>query len=229
MLRWCKYGAPDTWVGDTTDETAGFAEIGALDLPLIACGMSGQFTVLGKETEIYVLDGDKAATFYSSRQIGKAYGPCSTVGLAEITDAAVWMSRAGPAISVQGQKVELLPLDRVSRRILSYLNLETAWAAHDSKRHRVVWGLKRKEDDDGFAVDPNPFSPYLDELFWWDYLRHTFGGRPVAPMDLDRAGQRCGDRGAGPGQRHDGLGPRAAARGAHREHAAGGAYPVDAV
>jgi len=170
VLRYCKYGAPDTWIPDTTDTTAGEINVGTLKVPIVACGMSGQYSILGKESEIFALDGDFSSQFYY-RQIGKAHGPVSTVSLVEIGDAAVWMSLKGPAISANGQPVELLATDRVVRRFLSYMDLTTSWGTHDPENQRVVWGLRRKEDDDGALVSES----YLGELLWWDYVRNAFG------------------------------------------------------
>lgn len=170
VLRYCKYGAPDTWVPDVTDTTAGEINVGTLKVPIVACGMSGQYSILGKESEIFALDGDFSAQFYY-RQIGKAHGPVSTVSLVEIGDAAVWMALKGPAISVNGQPVELLATDRVTRRFLSYMDLTTCWGAHDPDRQRVVWGMRRREDEDGTLVAES----FLGELLWWDYVRNAFG------------------------------------------------------
>jgi hypothetical protein len=170
VLWYSKYGAPDTWVPDTTDQTSGFINVGTLKIPIVACGMSGQYSIIGKESEIFALDGDFSAQFYY-RQIGVAHGPVSTVGLAEIGDAAVWMALKGPAISVNGQPVELLSIDRIAKRFLSYMDLTTAWAAHDPDRQRVVWALRRKDDEDGTLVSES----FLGELLWWDYVRHAFG------------------------------------------------------
>ncbi len=174
ILRYCRYGTPDTWVPDTTDLTAGFINVGTLKVPIVACGMSGQYTIIGKETEIFALDGDFSAQFYV-RQIGKANGPVSTVGLVELDDAAVWISIRGPAMSQNGQPVELLAIDRVMRRFLSYMDLTSCWGAHDSERSRIVWGVRRKSDDDGVGVT----NPYLTDLFWWDYERHAFGAQSL--------------------------------------------------
>jgi hypothetical protein len=170
ILRYCRYGAPDTWLPDTTDQTAGFVPIGTLNLAIIACAMAGQVSIVGKAQEIFAFDGDFSSQFYY-RQIGAEKGPVSTVAMVSIGDAAVWMSLYGPVISVGGNPIELLSVDRVTRRFLSYLDLSRSWAAHDSARNRVVFGVRRKEDDDGDLVS----NVYLTELFWWDYLRNEFG------------------------------------------------------
>lgn len=170
VLRFCKYGAPDTWIPDTTDTTAGFINVGTLKLPIVACAMSGQYTIIGKETEIFALDGDFSAQFYY-RKIGSGHGPVSTVGMVDIPEAAVWMALKGPVISENGNPIELIAIDRVLRRFLSYMDLTTCWAVHDADRQRAVWGLRRKDDEDGNVVA----SPYLTELLWWDYARHAFG------------------------------------------------------
>jgi hypothetical protein len=177
VLRYSKYGAPDTWVPDVTDTTAGEINVGTLKVPIVACGMSGQYSIIGKESEIFALDGDFSSQFYY-RQIGKAHGPVSTVSLVEIGDAAVWMALKGPAISVNGQPVELVATDRVTRRFLSYMDLTTSWGTHDPDNQRVVWGLRRKEDEDGALVS----ETYLGELLWWDYVRNAFGVQGLPGM-----------------------------------------------
>lgn len=178
VLRYSKYGAPDTWVPDTTDTTAGAIDVGTLKLPIVACAMSGQYTIIGKETEVFSLDGDFSSQFYT-RRIGVAHGPVSTVGMVEIPEAAVWMALKGPVISSNGNPIELLGVDRVQRRFLSYMDLTTCWAVHDADRQRVLWGMRRKDDEDGTLVT----SPYLSELLWWDYARDAFGTRGLpAPI-----------------------------------------------
>jgi hypothetical protein len=170
ILRWCKYLTPDTWIPDTTDQTANFAAIGTLNLAIVACAMSGQVSIVGKAQEIFALDGDYSSQFYV-RQIGQEKGPVSTVGMVSIGDAAVWMSLYGPMISENGGPIAEIALDRVARRFLSYLDLARCWTAHDSARNRVVFALRRKEDDDGELVS----STYLTDLLWWDYKRNEFG------------------------------------------------------
>lgn len=178
VLRYSKYGAPDTWVPDTTDTTAGAIDVGTLKLPIVACAMSGQYTIIGKETEVFSLDGDFSSQFYT-RRIGTAHGPVSTVGMVDIPEAAVWMALKGPVISSNGNPIELLGVDRVLRRFLSYMDLTTCWAVHDADRQRVLWGLRRKDDEDGNLIS----SPYLTELLWWDYARDAFGTRGLpAPV-----------------------------------------------
>lgn len=174
VLRFNKYGAPDTWVPDTTDTTAGFINVGTLKLPIVACAMSGQYTIIGKETEIFALDGDFSAQFYY-RRIGTAHGPVSTVGMVDIPEAAVWMALKGPAMSQNGNPIELIGIDRILRRFLSYMDLTTSCAVHDADRQRVLWGLRRKDDEDGNLVS----SLFLTELLWWDYARNAFGTRSL--------------------------------------------------
>lgn len=177
-LRYARYGAPDTWVPDTTRQTAGFFNVGTLELPIVACATSGIYTIIGKATEIFRWDGDFSAEFYTPK-IGERHGPVSTVGMVSIGDAAVWIALAGPVISLNGNPVELLGVDRVARRFLSYHDLTTCWGAHDPANHRVVWGMRRRYDEDGEAVS----SRYLTELFWWDYERNQFGiQNPPAPL-----------------------------------------------
>lgn len=177
-IRYAKYGAPDTWIPDTTPITAGFFNVGTLELPIVACATSGIYTIIGKATEIFRWDGDFSAQFYTPK-IGERHGPASTVGMVSIGDAAVWIALVGPAISVNGGPVELLGVDRVARRFLSYHDLTTCWGAHDAANHRVVWGMRRRFDEEGQAVS----SRYLTELFWWDYERNQFGVQtPPAPL-----------------------------------------------
>jgi hypothetical protein len=169
VLRYSRYGEPDTWVPDTTDQSAGFINVGTLNLPIVACAMAGQLTILGKEQEIFALDGDFASQFYY-RRIGRADGPVSSVGMVSTGEICAWMSLFGPCASV-GDKVDRIAVDRDVRRFLSYMDLTTAWGAHDAARTRVVWALRRKEDDDGQVVT----NPYLTDLLWWDYQRQEFG------------------------------------------------------
>ena len=172
IVRFPAYTIPDTWVPDTNlanEQTAGFFAVGTLNVPVIACAMSDQYTILGKETEVFALDGDWSST-YNYRQIGTQYGPVSTAGMVSIGSAAVWMSAAGPAYSSQGGPVQLLGMDQILRKFLNYFDLPSSWAAHDSSRHRVVFGLRRQVDDNGNAVT----SPYLTEILAWDYLRNEF-------------------------------------------------------
>ena len=48
VMRYCKYGAPDTWVPDTSETTGGFFNIGTLEVPVVACATSGRYTIIGK-------------------------------------------------------------------------------------------------------------------------------------------------------------------------------------
>lgn len=169
ILRYCKYGTPDTWVPDATEVTAGQIPVGTLNVPIIGCAQSGQYTVIGKQNEIFILDGDYSSQFYL-RPIGKANGPISTAGICSTGDIAVWMSANGPAVSVQGAAVELIGVDQVTRRFLSYMDLANAACAYDSRNSRVGFGLRRKYDDAGDPVS----SSYLSEILWWDHVRNVF-------------------------------------------------------
>ncbi len=168
-VRYCKYDTPDTWIPDTTDQTAGFFNLGTLGLPVIGCAPAGQYTILGKEQEIFALDGDFSANFYP-RKIGVAHGPVSTIGIVSAGTFACWMSLFGPVWS-DGTQMRPIAIDKDLRRFLSYLDLTTCAAEHDAARNRIVWALRRREDDQGVTVT----SPYLTELLWWDYVREEFG------------------------------------------------------
>ncbi|KPK09548.1 MAG: hypothetical protein AMS20_00045 [Gemmatimonas sp. SG8_28] len=169
FLRYCKYGEPLTWVADLDETSAGFIIVGSGEVPIIACGMSGPYTIIGKASEIFRLDGDYSSQFYY-QPIGDTHGPISTRSMVSLGHAAVWMADVGPAISVQGQKVEELTRDKITRRFLQYLDLSTASGAHDSKNRRVLWSVRRKLDDSGNVIE----DPYHTELLAWDYGRNTF-------------------------------------------------------
>lgn len=167
-VRYCKYGTPDTWVNDGTPTTASFFNVGTLNLPVIAMAASGQYTVMGKETEIFVLDGDYSEQFYY-RQIGNAHGPCSTVGMCSTGPLAVWLDREGYiGASENGGAIQLIATDRITRRRLSYFDRAVnCTAVHDSARTRVGWLLRRMNDLDGNPLTAN----WPDQIFWWDYER----------------------------------------------------------
>lgn len=173
VLRYCKYGTPDTWVADTTPTTAGYINVGTLNVPIVACAASGPYTVLGKTSEIFVLDGDYSEQF-SYRQIGTAHGPISTAGMVSTGPLCMWMSEKGPAYSLNGADVDLLASERVLRRMLTYFDLSTACAVHDSQNTRVGFLLRRQRDLTGTPVSTN----WPDQILWWDYQRdalHTQG------------------------------------------------------
>lgn len=170
FLRWSKYGDDLVWEGDLTDTEAGGYIVGIPGLEVVACAAAGQYTVIGKENEVYLLDGDYSAQFYS-RRIAEAHGPVSTVGMVSIGDAALWMSNEGPVICREGAKPELLGLDRLYRRMLRYMDLKKCWAAYDDRRERVGWLLRRSVDE-----DDNPLADsYPSEILWCDLQR----GRPA--------------------------------------------------
>ena len=169
MIRFCKFGEPDTWAADTSETSAGFFNVGTIDVPVVACAASGQYTIIGKQSEIFSLDGDYSSQFYT-RQIGQAHGPVSTVGMASIGEAAVWMSDEGPAISVQGGSVTLLGIDKLTRRFLQYMELLNCQAVHDKRNQRVLFALRRRTDEDGDTVTLS----FLSELLVWDYKRNQF-------------------------------------------------------
>lgn len=166
-VRYCKYGTPDTWVADGTPTTGSFFNLGTLNLPVIAGAASGQYTVLGKETEIFVLDGDYSEQFYV-RQIGNAHGPCSTVGMTSTGPLAVWLDREGYiGASENGGAMQLIATDRITRRRLSYFDRTYGTAVHDSARTRVGWLLRRQNDLSGAPLT----AAWPDQIFWWDYER----------------------------------------------------------
>jgi len=169
IMRYCKYGTPDTWVADTEPTTAGFFPVGTRGLPVTACAAAGQVTVLGKPTEIFALEGDYSEQFYY-RQIGQAHGPLSVTGMVSTGPLAVWMGEQGPALSAEGGKVELLATNRLTRRLKTYYDLTYAWAVHDSPRTRVGWLLRRSTELDGTALT----AAWGDQILWWDYQRDSF-------------------------------------------------------
>lgn len=169
ILRTCKYGTPDTWVPDTTEISAFRVPVGTLNVPIIGCATSDQYTIIGKATEVFALDGDYSSQFYL-RQIGKSYGPISTVGICSIGRAAVWMSEQGPGISEAGGPVRLMGLDQIVRRMLNYLDLAKVCAAHDADNHRVVFSMRRRTDDDNTPVN----ETWPTELLYWDHERDQF-------------------------------------------------------
>lgn len=166
VLRYCEYGNPDAWVPTTAPTTAGYINIGTLNVPIVACAASGPYTVIGKTSEVFVLDGDYSEQF-SVRQIGTAHGPISTAGMVSTGPLCVWMSEKGPAYSVNGADVDLLASERVLRRMSTYMDLSTACAVHDSQNTRVGFLLRRQRDLDGSPVSVN----WPDQILWWDYQR----------------------------------------------------------
>lgn len=166
VLRYCKYGDPTTWVADTTEQTAGFINIGTLNVALVACGQSGPYTVLGKTSEVFVLDGDYSSQF-STRQIGAAHGPISTAGMTSTGPLCMWMAEKGPAYSVNGGPVTLLASERVIRRMATYFDLSTACAVHDSANTRIGFLLRPQAELDGTPISSN----WPAKLLWWDYER----------------------------------------------------------
>lgn len=181
IVRYCKYGAPDTWIPDTTETSAGFFALGTLNVPVVAAAASGQYTILGKEAEVFALDGEYGGQLYV-RQIGQAHGPISTTGMVSTGPLAVWLSSQGVAISQQGGRVQLVGLDRNARRLSTYFDTSYACAVHDATRTRVIWTLRRQSDIDG---NPRTAS-WPDQGFWWDYERDAFGvfGTPTTVFSI---------------------------------------------
>lgn len=163
-VRYCKYGDPTTWVPDTTPTSANFFNLGTPGLPVIAAAASGPYTVLGKASEIFVLDGDYDDQF-SVRQIGTAHGPVSVTGMTTNGPICIWMSAQGPAYSVNGADVQLLAHPRVLRRMGTYLDLTYVWAAHDPANTRFVFLCRR-----GSTLDGTPVSDlWGTQLLCWNY------------------------------------------------------------
>lgn len=169
IVRYSEYGAPDTWVPDGTPTQGSFFGCGTLNLPVVAAAASGQYTVIGKVGEVFVLDGDYSEQLYL-RQIGSAHGPVSTTGMTTTGPLAVWMSDAGPAYSENGSAVRLLATERVFRRMQTYFDLSYATAVHDAARSRVGFLLRRSQTLEGAALT----TAWADQLWWWDYQRDEF-------------------------------------------------------
>lgn len=174
IVRYSAYGAPDTWVSDGTPTQASFFGCGTLNLPVVAAAASGQYTVLGKPGEVFVLDGDYSEQLYL-RQIGSAHGPLSTTGMTTTGPLAVWISDAGPALSENGSAVRLLATERVFRRMQTYFDLSYATAVHDAARSRVGFLLRRSQTLAGVPLT----NAWPDEIWWWDYQRDEFAVQSV--------------------------------------------------
>ena len=169
-VRYAKYVTPDTWVADTSVTSASYFNLGTLNLPVIAAASSGQYTVIAKEQEIFVLDGDYGAQLYT-RQIGNAHGPQSTSGMTSTGPMAVWITRDGyVAASVNGGDVQLIGPDRITRRRLTMLDLSYACAVHDPERTRVGFLVRLKSTLAGAPLSYN----WPTQLLWWDYARDAF-------------------------------------------------------
>lgn len=171
LMRYNKYTDPDTWIAAATDGdiTAGKFPVGTVSVPIIGCAQSGQYTIIGKEREVFALDGNFSSQF-NIRPIGNAHGPISSCGIVSIGPSAVWMSEDGPALSMNGGNVEQLGIDKILRRFLTYFDLTYAAGVHDSIRNRVGWLLKRQYTLDGDTISKN----WSDEILWWDYQRDLF-------------------------------------------------------
>lgn len=165
-IRFCKYGDPTTWVPDGDPDSAGFFNLGTPGLPVIACAASGQFTVLGKSSEVFVLSGAYEDQF-DTRQIGVAHGPVSVNGMASNGPMAAWMSAQGPAFSQNGSDVRLLAHPRVLRRMGTYLNLPYCSAWHDAVNTRFLFLNTRGSTLEGVGLD----DTWGTQLLCWDYER----------------------------------------------------------
>lgn len=178
-VRYAKYTAPDTWVADTTESSAGFFNCGRLNTPVIGCAPSGQYMILGKEREVFAMDGDYGAYLYPYRPIGSAHGPVSTAGIVSTGPLAVWMDRDGyVCLSEQGGFIKLLSPDRLARRRLTYYDLGYTCAWHEAAHTRVAFLLRRRTTLAGAALT----DKWATEILYWDYERDafTFRGIPTA-------------------------------------------------
>ena len=155
--------------GGTADTSPGGFIAGTPGLPIVACAESGPYTIIGKERELFALDGDYGSQFYV-RQIGKGHGPVSTAGMVAITGAAVWMSREGPAISRNGGIPELLGTDRLTRRFATYYDLKRCSATHFAAQNLVLFLLKRRADLSGTGLT----EQWPRQILAWDYARNKF-------------------------------------------------------
>lgn len=171
QILYNKYVDPSTWVPAATDGdiSAGGFQVGTIGVPIIGCAQSAQYTIIGKEREIFVLDGNFQAQF-SVRPIGNAHGPISPCGIQSIGWAAVWMSEDGPAMSENGGNVKQLGVDKILRRFLTYFDLTYTASVHNSINNRVGWLLKRAYTFDGVPLS----NAWGDEILWWDYARDLF-------------------------------------------------------
>lgn len=165
-LRFCKYGDPTAWVPDGTPTSAGFIDVGTPSLPIIASAASGPYSIIGKSSEIFALDGDYEDQF-SLQQIGTSHGPVSTNGMTSTGRMAVWMSGQGPAYSLNGSDVRLLANPRVLRRMGTYLDLPYVCAAHDSVNTRVLFLMRRGTTLEGQGLT----DAWGTQLLCWDYER----------------------------------------------------------
>lgn len=166
FVRYCKYGDPTTWVPDGTPSSAGGFNVGTPSLPVVACGPSGPYTIIGKSSEIFALDGDYEDQF-SVQQIGTSHGPVSVNGITSNGPLCVWMSAQGPAYSLNGGPVQLLAHPRVLRRMGTYLDLSYVCAAHDAENTRFLFLMRRGTDLAGTGLT----DLWGTQLLCWDYER----------------------------------------------------------
>lgn len=173
VLRGSRYGATDldadaSWQVDDTDTGPWAVSVGTLGLPIIACTSAGPATIIGKASEVFALRGDYSA------QLGYTYigshGPLSVTGMASTGPVAAWLTARGPAVSVNGGQVQLLGVDRITRRMLTYFDLSYACAAHHREENRIVWLCRRTSTLTGAPLS----AAWGDELFVWDYARDEF-------------------------------------------------------
>lgn len=169
LWMYAKYGAPDTWVPDLTDTTAGSFVVGRLNVPIVACAASGPYTLIGKASEMYALDGDYSAQFYV-RQMATANGPISTTGMTSTGPLAVWVTDQGPAYSLQGSAPVLFGTNRLTQRWLTYFDLTYSTVKYVGSQNRVGMLLRRQATMLGVPVT----QAWPDQLLWWDTVRDAF-------------------------------------------------------
>lgn len=169
LWMYCKYTDPTTWTPDLTDTSAGSIVVGRLNVPIIACAASGLYTIIGKESEMYGLDGDFGAQFYT-RQMANANGPVSTTGMCTTGPLAVWMSNQGPAYSQLGAAPVLFGTNRLTKRFGTYFDLTYCTAKYHGTLNRVGFLLRRQATMDAVPVT----EAWPTQLLWWDTVRNAF-------------------------------------------------------
>lgn len=177
LLRYSKYTAPDTWVPDTTETSADKVVIGKLNVPIVAVAQSGRFSVIGKETEVFILGGDYSSQLYTT-QIAVAHGPTSVTGMASNGPFCVWWSDVGPMLSANGATPQQIATNRLTKRLQTYYDLTYCCATHDGPGSRFAFLLRRRATFTGTPVT----NHWPTEILFWDYIRDQFyvRGLPTA-------------------------------------------------
>lgn len=169
LWLYAKYTDPSTWVPDLTPTTAGSFVVGLLNVPIVACAASGQYTLIGKESEMYALDGDYSEQFYL-RKMASGNGPVSTTGMTTTGPLAVWMSQQGPAYSAQGGAPVLFGTNRLTKRLATYFDFTYCTVRYQSALNRVGFLLRRQATMDAVPVA----EVWPTQLLWWDTVRDAF-------------------------------------------------------